>query len=583
MVSELDRPSTPVEVLADEEGPFGDRGSASSHTSSSFDQLASRYPHNYLAQQQQQQYGYYSGGASPAAERRPTLNGSWTPGGQTPGGAATPSGAMTPSSSWHGHTAAPGFMSPSMSTGSASGSHTPTSSWGQGLSHTRSMSGTMAALAASQSGPAMHDQTAPMNIRQRKFFKSRILPEGETPYKPWLENKARRKADLKAYWIFVIGCFLGIAAAAGVIYSGVAEVPKHSYCLVLDEEFSGTTLNTDIWFRELETGGFGNNEFEWTTSSENNSYVANGNLYIVPTLTSDSLGDAAITNGYTLNLTADGTCTAANKTDDSCAVASNSSTGVVLPPIQSARLITNFSTTIKYGRVEVRAKMPTGDWIWPAVWMMPKDSVYGSWPRSGEIDIFEGKGNLVKNKNADGTNRMRSTLHWGPNSDYDGYLKTTNNRQLFRDYYDQEYHTFGLEWTPEGIYMWEDTPVHQVMSYKWKKDFWTEGDFPSSSSNGTTLTDPWPTSDKAAPFDQEFFLILSVAVGGTNGYFEEDTVDKPWSNNDENARATFWAAKDEWYPTWPTNVEDRAMVVDYVKMWNMEGVEGHDCPASPLT
>ncbi len=46
-----------------------------------------------------------------------------------------------------------------------------------------------------------------------------------------------------------------------------------------------------------------------------------------------------------------------------------------------------------YGRVEVRARMPTGDWLWPAVWMMPRDSVYGEWPKSGEIDIFEGKGN----------------------------------------------------------------------------------------------------------------------------------------------------------------------------------------------
>ena len=64
-----------------------------------------------------------------------------------------------------------------------------------------------------------------------------------------------------------------------------------------------------------------------------------------------------------------------------------------LNPINSARLRTVKSFNIKYARVEVRAKIPRGDWLWPAIWMMPKNAQYGNWPASGEIDIMESRGN----------------------------------------------------------------------------------------------------------------------------------------------------------------------------------------------
>jgi beta-glucanase (GH16 family) len=101
-----------------------------------------------------------------------------------------------------------------------------------------------------------------------------------------------------------------------------------------------------------------NNEFEWTTASSNNSFVKDGILYIVPTLTEDVLGAGAITNGYTLNLTTDGTCTSSNVSQ--CAVVSNSSTGAIINPVQSARLITRDKVSVKYGKVEVTARMPLG-------------------------------------------------------------------------------------------------------------------------------------------------------------------------------------------------------------------------------
>jgi beta-glucanase (GH16 family) len=84
----------------------------------------------------------------------------------------------------------------------------------------------------------------------------------------------------------------------------------------------------------------------------------------------------------------------------------------MIPPVRSARLTTKGKKSIRYGRVEVVAKLPRGDWLWPAIWMMPEKSAYGEWPRSGEIDIMEARGNVVDYPSG-GRDVFTSTLHWG--------------------------------------------------------------------------------------------------------------------------------------------------------------------------
>lgn len=79
---------------------------------------------------------------------------------------------------------------------------------------------------------------------------------------------------------------------------------------------------------------------------------------MVPTLTSDALGGDAIVNGYTLNLTTSGQCTSQNVSQ--CAARSNASTGAIINPIQGSRIITRNKVSIKYGKVEVVARMPKG-------------------------------------------------------------------------------------------------------------------------------------------------------------------------------------------------------------------------------
>lgn len=90
--------------------------------------------------------------------------------------------------------------------------------------------------------------------------------------------------------------------------------------------------------------------------------------------------------------------------------------GNYINPVRSARLRTAKSFAFKYGRIEIRAKLPRGDWLWPAIWLLPKHNEYGQWPASGEIDIMESRGNNPSYP-AGGSDKFGSTLHWGTNYD----------------------------------------------------------------------------------------------------------------------------------------------------------------------
>lgn len=182
-------------------------------------------------------------------------------------------------------------------------------------------------------------------------------------------------------------------------------------CLVYDDEFENGKLDETKWNYEVALNGFGTGSFDWTTTDSTNVYVDEKGLHIVPTLTNEttSITTDEMWNGYTVNLTADGTCTETSAS--SCVVHSNSTTGHMINPVRSARINTKNKVGIRYGRVEVTAKIPKGDWLWPAIWMMPTDSVYGDWPKSGEIDIMESRGNTVDYEG--GRNVYYSTLHWG--------------------------------------------------------------------------------------------------------------------------------------------------------------------------
>ncbi|KAK7203187.1 concanavalin A-like lectin/glucanase domain-containing protein [Myxozyma melibiosi] len=399
--------------------------------------------------------------------------------------------------------------------------------------------------------------------RPHRHFVSRRLPLGYEAEKPWLTN--RTHAEKMPQYLIWAASALGLVIVAVLSWFGTTEVENFNYCTVLSEDFSNG-LDSSVWFHELQVGGFGNNQFEWTTNSSDNAFVKDNQLHIVPTLTADYIGEKNMLNGYTVNLTTDGTCTSHTLSD--CAVRSNASTDDMIPPIRSARLTTKFSANVKYGKVEIRARLPAGDWLWPALWMLPTDNVYGDWPSSGEIDIVESRGN--DHTYADGGNNvMTSTLHWGPTSDTDMYYKTTGRTKLKRTTFADSFHTFGLEWNEKYISTYLDGRLRQVMYHKFKTPFWELGNFDTTYDNGTSLADPWPVTSANAPFDQDFYLILNVAVGGTNGFFQDGVGNKPWINDDrQTAMRAFWDAKDSWWPSWGDE-ESRALVVDHVKIYKM--------------
>lgn len=266
-----------------------------------------------------------------------------------------------------------------------------------------------------------------------------------------------------------------------------------------------------------------------TTSSSNNSYIEDGILYIVPTLTSENIGNSSVFNGYTYNLTG---CTDANLT--ACSAISNLTTKTIINPVQSARistLVNGSTSSIQYGRVEVRARMPKGDWLWPAIWMLPVNNSYGKWPMSGEIDIVESRGNNASYPRQ-GINYVRSSLNWGPNDFINSVWKTygwyTERRKNFND----DFHTYTLEWTDEFMRIYIDTRLHLMLDLNFeKKSFFERGDYPDSAYNGTQevpISNPWLGRGNSAPFDQSFYLIMNVAVGGTNGWFPDGAGGKPW-------------------------------------------------------
>ncbi|THU77929.1 concanavalin A-like lectin/glucanase, partial [Dendrothele bispora CBS 962.96] len=153
------------------------------------------------------------------------------------------------------------------------------------------------------------------------------------------------------------------------------------------------------------------------------------------------------------------------------------------------------------------------------------------------------------------------------------------------------FHEYVLEWTEEFVRIYVDTRLHTLLEYRFDDaPFWNKGKKAGiwgmdgsntafrdpSTGQLQGIKDPWGGGGTMrakwnAPFDQDFYLIMNVAVGGTNGWFPDGQGDKPWLNGagSQTAMREFADKKDEWYQSWPQGEEmdRRAMVVDWVKMW----------------
>ena len=153
----------------------------------------------------------------------------------------------------------------------------------------------------------------------------------------------------------------------------------------------------------------------------------------------------------------------------------------------------------RYGRIEVRAKVPAGQGTWPAVWMMPDSPEYGAWPRSGEIDILEAVNIGARCKQCEGgrgENRTISALHFG---DFAPQNRFVDSRTALPDLAlpSDGFHVYAVEWGEGLIRFMVDDRVHlTVTAEQWS----------TAAPNAEGLP--------AAPFDQPFYLMANLAVGG---------------------------------------------------------------------
>lgn len=156
-------------------------------------------------------------------------------------------------------------------------------------------------------------------------------------------------------------------------------------------------------------------------------------------------------------------------------------------PYTSGRLFTEPTFSQTYGKFEASMKLPEGNGLWPAFWMMPKDSEYGGWAASGEIDIMEARGRLPE--------EVGGTIHFGKNA--------PNNKMTGKEYHFAEgeditgFHVYCLEWEPGELRWYVDGELYQTIN-NW--DSWGAGQ-PAKYA--------YP-----APFDKPFYLIMNLAVGG---------------------------------------------------------------------
>jgi beta-glucanase (GH16 family) len=150
----------------------------------------------------------------------------------------------------------------------------------------------------------------------------------------------------------------------------------------------------------------------------------------------------------------------------------------------SARMKSQGRFSKKYGRFEFRAKLPLGQGYWPALWLMPETSSYGGWPNSGEIDIVESKGNNPA--------VVQGTIHYSGATG--GHRQSTGRYTFPPDDGAANFHVYLLEWTTNAISWYVDNKLYETQT------------------NWSTRNASYP-----APFDQPFYIIMNLAIGGNYG------------------------------------------------------------------
>ncbi|KAF8154691.1 concanavalin A-like lectin/glucanase domain-containing protein [Crassisporium funariophilum] len=455
------------------------------------------------------------------------------------------------------------FLAPSSRPGSTLWA--PPSYNTQLVSYTQSPNGSTTALGLPPSSPFA--AAAAISKIKTPLPSTRLAAPIAKADKPWLQTHEPRTR--RSYALTCLFLFLGLAAAAILCFTGVKSVrllPDSALCLVMSDDFSAGALSADNWTPEVELGGFGNGEFQMTTAESDNLYVNGDNqqLYLHPTLTTEKV-QGVLDGG---NFTLDG-CTSGNRT--ACSVSSSSARGTVINPVMSARIGTKGKKSIKFGKVEVRAKLPRGCRLALAPHLPPPllPNLRPP-PLSGSISLLSSRGNPPTYP-AQGRNFVRSSLSYGPLPslvrEVYGWYSTK------RGGFDEGWHVYVMEWDEGWVRFWTDSRLKAMLEVDTGgKSMWDRAGFPGVARNGSAgaqvvIQNPYAQSSPMAPFDQDFYLLIDLAAGGTNGWFPDGDGGKPWFDGSITAMRDFARAQDTWSATWPSSADDRAFRIDYVKMW----------------
>ncbi|MEP7110307.1 MAG: family 16 glycosylhydrolase [Ferruginibacter sp.] len=245
-------------------------------------------------------------------------------------------------------------------------------------------------------------------------------------------------------------CTLGTSSSKGTIvtmdgtYFPVVDAgystPKSytGYNLTWSDEFTGAPINLNNWNFETGGNGWGNHELEYYTNSSKNAFITNGG-YLVMEARKETIG----TSNYS-----------------------------------SARMQTLGKREFQFGRIDIRAILPKGKGVWPALWLLGTNISTTAWPACGEIDMMESLGHEP--------NKTYGTMHWGIAGG--GSTHTGGNYTLPVEDFSQKFHVFSIIWTADKIEWYVDD----------QKYF---------TGNKSDVTGNYP-------FDKSFFLIFNIAVGG---------------------------------------------------------------------
>ena len=256
------------------------------------------------------------------------------------------------------------------------------------------------------------------------------------------------------------------------------ETPSiEGYNLLWSDEFDGSgEMDLTKWNYEPHEPGWTNNELQEYTTSTDNVFLRDGNL-VLKALKTEKDGVTHYTSGKV---------TGQNKTD------------------------------FQYGKVVVSAKVPEGQGLWPAIWMMPKDeSYYGQWPKCGEIDIMESLGH--------DTTISYSTIHYGePHGEQQGTITKEGDES-----FSAKFHEYSVEWEPGEM------------------RFYTDGELVLTCNDWFTAVEGEDDKPYPAPFDQPFFVQMNLAVGGN------------WPGN----------------PDETTNFDNAEFLIDYVRVYQKDAYD----------